>query len=99
MIASWAPSRLRVVALVLAGDPPSASLDDDLAERVLRAIRDNKAAVQEVTHYTLLVPTLDSPLASPPDRVWTPVGCAVRRGSTWWWHPKTAPTTAGWPYR
>ena len=65
VVAGTEASRLRVVALMLPGDKPAASPDDDLAERVLRAIRDNKASVQEVTHYTLLVPTLDSPPGQP----------------------------------
>lgn len=80
VVATTGAVRLRLVALVMPGDVPTGPADDDIAERVLRAIRDNQASVQDVTHYTLLVPTLDNPPGQPTEPSVHP---GMLRGAPW----------------
>jgi len=71
VIAGLAPQRIRLVALVLPGDEAPAPTSNsygstdwqerDLCHRANVAIVDNQAKMQEISHYCMVIPTVDSP--------------------------------------
>jgi hypothetical protein len=65
LVASVEPQRMRVVALGLPGDRAPTDPAEDLAERVWRALSANQATTQEITYYSLLVPSVDGPPGEP----------------------------------
>ena len=71
VIAGLGPRRIRLVALVLPGDEAptmrsSAQLSTDwqfhdLCHRTSVAVSDNQSKLQEISHYCMVIPTVDSP--------------------------------------